>query len=118
MNGPIQNQPVIFVPAQVLGHTVLNLAMVCTWMQLRLLLSDQAESAPVSIAEMEVYTGKSASSLYDHLVVLRRMGLVRQYYQAPGRLVLSFPAEYSSEKLESTPKNRNPVQKTGISPSL
>ncbi len=86
-------------------------------MQLRLLVGEQAESAPVKIADLKAYTGRSASSLYDHLAVLRRMGLVRQYYHAPGRLVFSFPPEYSSGKQESASENWHttpiPVQKTG-----
>ncbi len=88
-------------------------------MQLRLLAGDQAESAPVDVQELAAYTGRSASTLYDHLAVLRRMALVRQYYQAPGRLVFSFPAAVQSGKLESTPEILEytihaPVQKIGV----
>ena len=118
MNESIQNQPGVFVPAELLGHPALTPAIVYTWMQLRLLVGDQAESAPIDVQELAAYTGRSASTLYDHLAVLRRMALVRQYYQAPGQLVFSFPAAVQSGKLESTPENWNtpptPVQKTGV----
>ncbi len=118
MNESIQNQAGVFVPAQLLGHPALTPAIVYTWMQLRLLVGDQAESAPVDVQELVAYTGRSASTLYDHLAVLRRMALVRQCYQAPGQLVFSFPAAVQSGKLESTPEIWNtpsaPVQKTGV----
>jgi hypothetical protein len=118
MNKSINDPSGIFVPAQVLQHPALNPAIVYTWMQLRLLVGGQSESAPIDVQELTAYTGRSASTLYDHLAVLRRMALVRQYYQAPGQLVFSFPAAVQSGKWDSTPENWNtpptPLQKTGV----
>ena len=118
MNEPSHNNTGIFVPALVLQHPALTPAIVFTWMQLRLLAGGQAESAPIDVRELGAYTGRSASTLYDHLAVLRRMALVRQYYQTPGQLVFSFPAAVQSRKLESNTEIWNtpptPVQKTGV----
>jgi hypothetical protein len=117
MNESIQNQAGVFFPAQVMQHPAQTPAIVYTWMQLRLLVGGQAESAPIDFQELAAYTGRSASTLYDHLAVLRRMALVRQYYQAPGQLVFSFPRAVQSEKLDSSPENRiappAAVQETG-----
>ena len=103
MNGPIQNQPGVFVPMQVLGHPALNPASVCTWMQLRLLVGGQAESAPVSIAELEAYTGKSRSALYTHMTALRRAELVDWRFAARRMLVFSLPGGLDSVKLDQEP---------------
>ena len=118
MNGPIQNQPGVFVPMQVLGHTALNPALVYTWMKIKLLVGGQEESAPIGIQELVEYIGRSASTLYDHRAVLRRIELVRQRCEGPGQLIFSFPRNDHSEKPESTPEIRKvtptSVRKTGI----
>ena len=107
----------VFLPAQVLQHPALNPAMVYNWVLLRVLVGRGPESTPVTIPELEAYTGKSPSSLYMHLSALRQAELVCWRLEARGRMVLSFPegllpAELEhSNNLESTldivPKNWN-----------
>ena len=104
MNQTVHNQSGVFVPMQVLGHPALNPAMVCTWMQLRLLVGDQAESVTVSIAELEAYTGKSRSALYTHMTALRRAELVDWRFAARRMLVFSLPGGLDSEKLDQEPE--------------
>ncbi len=100
MNESIQNQPGVFVPAHLLQHPALTPAIFYTWMQLRLLVGDQAESAPVSIAETEAYTGKSRSALYTHLTALRRAELIDWRFAARRMLVFSLPGVLDAEKLD------------------
>ncbi len=101
MNETIHHQPGIFVPAHVLQHPALNPAMVCTWMQLRLLVGRVEHSTPVGIQELVAHIGKSSSTIYDHLAALRRADLVRWRFASRGRMIFSFPEEVYSENLEN-----------------
>jgi len=100
MNETNLNSDVVVVPGAVLMYPALNPPMLHTWLQLKLLVGDQAESPPVSIPELEAYSGKSRSTLYTHLDALRRAELVRWCFAARGQLVLSLPAGLDSGNLD------------------
>ncbi len=100
MNETNLNNCMVVVPVAVLMHTSINPASFHTWMLLRVLVGGRPESAPVSIPELVIYTGKSRSTLYSHMTVLRRAELVDWHFAARRQLVLSFPAGLASGKLD------------------
>ena len=68
-------------------------AVVFTWIQLRGLAWDRMETPQVSMAQLSDLTGKSQSTLYAHMALLRSWGALRMRPSVKGSIIVAFPAD-------------------------
>jgi hypothetical protein len=68
-------------------------SVVYTWIQLRGLAWDRMETPQVSMAQLSDLTGKSQSTLYAHMALLRSWGALRMRPSVKGSIIVAFPAD-------------------------
>jgi DNA-binding transcriptional ArsR family regulator len=93
-----------------------------TWLQLRLLADAAGETPPQGIRQLAEVTGKSASTLYGHLSLLRSHGLLRWRAAGKGLLIVSFDAESAPTPSPADPPpvsaRDSGIREAGIGASL
>jgi hypothetical protein len=67
--------------------------VVYTWIQLRGLAWDRTETPQLSMAQLSDLTGKSQSTLYAHIALLRSWGALRMRPSVKGSIIVAFPAD-------------------------
>jgi len=67
--------------------------VVHTWIQLRGFAWDRSETPQLSMNQLSEITGKSPSTLYGHMALLRSWGALRMRNSEKGTFILSFPAD-------------------------
>jgi hypothetical protein len=109
----------VFIPAWLIYNRTISPAALHTYAQLRGLAWGKHETPPISLNQLAEITGKSRSSLYGHMALLRSWGALRWRPSEAGTLIVSFssakgaaataPAEIQS------PESRN-LEKPDHSP--
>ena len=99
----------IFVPTSVMYNHEYSPSVIHTWIQLRGLAWDRTETPPLSMNQLSGITGKSQSTLYGHLALLRSWGALRMRNSEKGTFILSFPVDTSEFFLDgnSIPDSKN-----------
>jgi hypothetical protein len=110
----------VYVPAALICAAELPAAALHTWLQLRLLADAAGETPPQGIRQLAEVTGKSASTLYGHLSLLRSHGLLRWRAASKGLLIVSFDAESAPPPADppTTPARDSGIREAGIGASL
>jgi len=80
----------VFVPASILYDKTITSAVRDTWAQLRGLAWGQLETPPLSMTQLEELLGKSQSTLYGHMTILRARSALRWRSARDGTLIVSF----------------------------
>lgn len=83
--------PSILVPASLVYDNDLSPAAVHTWLELRGLAGEVAQTPPLNLAETGARLGKSQSALYHHMALLRSKGVLHWQPAGKGQVVFSFP---------------------------
>ena len=86
-------------------------SVVYTWIQLRGLAWDREETPAISMPQLSDLTGKSQSTLYGHMALLRSWGALRMRPSVKGTFIVSFPADSGEFYLDGNslpPDSENP----------
>ena len=83
----------IHVPTTIVFHKDLSPTVIHTWIQLRALAWGQDETPQLSILQLSNLTGKSRSTIFGHLALLRQWGALRWRSSEKGTLMVTFPAD-------------------------
>jgi hypothetical protein len=102
-----------YVPARLLEHPVLNPTTLHTWMLLRSHSGADGRTAALTLEQISAITGKSASTLYGHLAVLKRLGLLRWRVGSPCCMLFAYDGVEDSRKPQ-----RAGIQGPGILPEI
>lgn len=99
----------LFVPTTLIFDKALPAAAKDTAVQLRALAWGQDETPPLSITQLEEITGKSKSTLYGHMRLLRLRGALRWRSAGTTEIIVAFePTFWISENLEKPVKELTP----------
>ena len=83
----------IHVPTTIVFHRDLSPSVIHTWIQLRALAWGQEETPQLSIFQLSELTGKSRSTIFGHMALLRQWGALRWRSSETGTLIVTFPAD-------------------------
>ena len=83
----------IFVPTMMIYNREIPPKVVYTWIQLRGLAWDRTETPQLSMAQLSDLTGKSQSTLYAHIALLRSWGALRMRPSVKGSIIVAFPVD-------------------------
>ena len=83
----------VFISTMMIYNREVPPSVVYTWIQLRGLAWDRTETPPLSMPQLSDLTGKSQSTLYGHMALLRSWGALRMRPSAKGTFIVSFPAD-------------------------
>jgi hypothetical protein len=90
-----------FIPTSWIYNRELSAAVVLTWMQLRGLAWGGAQTPELNIKQLANLTGKSSSTLYGHMTLLRNRGALRWHSSVKGTFIITFEVEETSEPQEA-----------------
>jgi len=100
------------VPSEILYDKSLSVGLKTTWCLLRGLADEAGEMPMMSISTLCEITGKSRTTIYDHLGQLSELGLLQWQPRGVGRLVVKFilhdvhkQQEIESEKPDNLSEN-------------
>jgi hypothetical protein len=102
----------IHVPTTIVFHKDLSPTVIHTWIQLRALAWGQDETPQLSILQLSKLTGKSRSTIFGHLALLRQWGALRWRSSDEGTFIVSFPADTGEFYLDGD----FPIQESGQNP--
>ena len=83
----------IYIPTTILYNRELSPTVIHTWIQLRGLAWGQDETPELSILQLSELTGKSRSTIFGHMALLRQWGALRWRSSDDGTLIVTFPAD-------------------------
>ena len=91
----------IFVPTTIMYNHDYSPTVIHTWIQLNGLAWDRSETPQLSMNQLSEITGKSHSTLYGHMALLRSWGALRMRNSEKGTFIVSFTADSGEFTLES-----------------
>jgi len=100
----------IFIPTMMIYNREVPPSVVYTWIQLRGLAWDREETPAISMPQLSDLTGKSQSTLYGHMALLRSWGALRMRPSVKGTFIVSFPVDSGEFYLDGDslpPDSRN-----------
>ena len=98
----------VLVPSQILFNKSLSVGSKTTWMQLRALVGEDGEMPMMSISALCEITGKSRTTIYDHLSQLAELDFLQWQSYGRGRLSVSFVLDFEEEqRVEESEKSDN-----------
>jgi hypothetical protein len=114
-----------FVPTSMIYTTRLLPPLLHTWLQLRGLAWGRDVTPPIHLQEISALTGKSLSTIYGHMSLLRQMSALSWRSTGQGMLIVSFIDHPSGEIDDSSvpnpdstiPKSKIPDSRNLESPS-
>lgn len=80
----------LFVPAAVIYNPHLPPSIALTWIQLRGLAWGRKETPALSLQQVSNLTGRSQSTIYEHMTALRLRGALRWRTSRDGTIIVSF----------------------------
>ena len=80
----------VFVPTRLIFQRKLTPSVVLTWLQLRALAWGQHDTPEISLQQVQELTGKSPSTLYGHMALLRSWDALRWRPSEGGTLIVTF----------------------------
>lgn len=87
----------VFVPTAIAYNHEMPASVALTWIQLRGLAWSESETPPLSMGQLADLTGKSPSTLYGHMALLRQWGALRWRPSEKGTFIVSFEADPEGE---------------------
>ena len=98
----------VFVPNQILFDRSLSVGSKTTWMQLRALAGEDGETPMMSISALCEITGKSRTTIYDHISQLAELDFLQWQPYGRGRLSVRFVPDFAEEqRVEKSEKSDN-----------
>ncbi|MFN2160028.1 MAG: hypothetical protein ACK2TW_08770 [Anaerolineales bacterium] len=82
----------VFVPSELIYNPSLSSHPLRTWIQLRGIAWGKSETPQLSMGQLQEILGKSRSTIYGHMALLRSRGALRWRPSENGTLIVSFPA--------------------------
>ena len=83
----------IYIPTAMIYHREFSPTVIHTWIQLRGLAWGRDETPQISMLQLSELTGKSRSTLFGHMALLRSWGALRWRSSEVGTLIVTFPAD-------------------------
>jgi hypothetical protein len=93
----------IYIPTMMIYNRELSPTVIHTWIQLRGLAWGRDETSQLSMLELSDLTGKSRSTIYGHMVLLRKWGALRWRSSDKGTFIVAFPADTGEFFLDGDP---------------
>ena len=106
----------IFVPTEMIYHKEFSPTVIHTWIQLRALAWGHDETPQINILQLSELTGKSRSTIFGHMALLRSWGALRWRSSDLGTIIVTFPADTGEFFLDgdSLPSHADPpIQESG-----
>jgi hypothetical protein len=100
----------LLVPVALLEHPGLRPQQLYTWQRLRLLAGEGLATPELQITRVAGLLGCSRATLYNHLLLLKALGLLSWSVMPGSRFVFSFPAEASPRQPEMAQPGSGPTQ--------
>ena len=98
----------VFVPSQIVFDKSLSIGLKTTWMQLRALAGEDGETPMMAISALCEITGKSRTTIYDHLSQMAELGFLQWQPFGRGRLSIRFALDSADEqRVEESEKSDN-----------
>ena len=83
----------IYIPTAMIYHPEFSPTVIHTWIQLRGLAWGRDETPQISMLQLSELTGKSRSTIFGHMALLRSWGALRWRSSEMGTLIVTFPAD-------------------------
>ena len=99
----------VYVPTIMVYNRDLSSTVIHTWIQLRGLAWGRFETPQLSIPQLSELTGKSRSTIFGHMALLRHWGALRWRSSDQGTLIVTFPVgtgEFALEDGSPNPESR------------